>query len=46
MLALLISAVYNTVDKMFVGNYVGDLGLVALSIFSGYFFGNWNEFIC
>ncbi len=32
MLALLISAIYNIVDRMFVGNYVGDLGLAALSI--------------
>ena len=26
-IALLISAIYNIVDRMFVGNYVGDLGL-------------------
>lgn len=30
--ALLISAIYNIVDRMFVGNYVGDIGLAALSI--------------
>ena len=27
-IALLISAIYNIVDRMFVGNYVGDLGFV------------------
>ncbi|MDB8551053.1 MATE family efflux transporter [Turicibacter sanguinis] len=31
-IALLISAIYNIVDRMFVGNYVGDIGLAALSI--------------
>lgn len=31
-IALLISAIYNIIDRMFVGNYVGDLGLAALSI--------------
>lgn len=31
-IALLISAIYNIVDRMFVGNYVGDLGLAALSV--------------
>ncbi len=31
-IALLISDIYNIVNRMFIGNYVGDLGLSALSI--------------